>query len=287
MSINISSDNVYGKCDLKCQYNFDYPNTSLVAKNDDIMIGLTCDEQNTSPVEFNQKKFNVTKIIIVSPSVHLFNNSQVNAEILIHHTPVLGGKPLIVCLPIIESSNTTTATNLLTEIINAVSSNAPSDGETTQVNLSNFTLNSIIPKKPFYSYVGNDINKSLAAFIVYGYLDAIPLSDGTLTTLSNIIKPLSINLNGKYLFYNKEGPSSSFNSEGIYISCQPTGSSGETVTVSDGSNDTNNDLGDITKNPAVKIFVFLFFIILFFLMLNKAYNYFISNPLKINVSKSK
>jgi hypothetical protein len=284
MSINISSDNVYGKCDLKCQFMFDYPNTSLVAKNDDMMISLTCDDQSSSPVIFNKKKYNVTKVIIVSPSVHLFNNSQVNAEILIHHTPILGGKSLIVCLPIIESGNSTTSTSLLTEIISAVSSNAPSQGETTQINISNFTLNNIVPKKPFYSYIGNDIHKSQAGFIVYGYLEAIPLSSSTLTSLSNIIKPFPINLKGKSLFYNKDGPNNSFNSDGIYISCQPTGSSGETVTVSNGSNsnDTNYNLGDIGNNPTaqiiMKILLFLIIFIVFFLMINYAYNYFSANP---------
>lgn len=289
MSINIASNNVYGKCDLKCQFMFDYQHTSIVAKNEGMFLDLTCDEQNNSPVLFNKNKYNVSKIIIVSPSIHLFNNSQVDAEIIIHHTPVLGGKSLIVCMPIIKSSNSTTAASLLTDIIDDVSSNAPSQGETTQINLSGFTLNNIIPKKPFYSYVGNDIHGSKAAFIVYGYLEAIPLPAPTLIRLSHIINPFSIEFKGKYLFFNKDGPHNNFNSEGIYISCQPTGSSGETVTVSDGSssNDTNYNLGQIFNNPnakiVIKILIFIIIFIIFFLMLNKAYNYFSSNPIKINL----
>ena len=30
-NINISSQNVQGKCDLKCSYNFKYPETNVVA----------------------------------------------------------------------------------------------------------------------------------------------------------------------------------------------------------------------------------------------------------------
>ena len=37
-SIDISKKNVSGKCDLKCAYNFQYPESNTTAKNQDIMI---------------------------------------------------------------------------------------------------------------------------------------------------------------------------------------------------------------------------------------------------------
>ena len=37
-AINISPKNVYGKCDLKCIYNFKYKETNLTVKNNGINI---------------------------------------------------------------------------------------------------------------------------------------------------------------------------------------------------------------------------------------------------------
>jgi hypothetical protein len=286
--INIASKNISGKCDLKCEYLFLYEKTNLVAKNEGVMIVLTGDESNSTPVRFNKQKYRVGKIILVSPSIHLFNNVKTNAEILIVHTPILGGKPLIVCVPIIQSGDSSSATDVLTQIITAVSNNAPSQGETTNINISSFTLNTIVPKKPFYAYMGPDIHKSPAAFIVYGYLDAIPLTSDTLTTLSNIIQPFHIQTVGSNLFYNTNGPNHYVDEEGIYISCKPTGSSEESVPVDTGSdsNDTNYNLGDIFQNSTVKlivkIIVGIIIFILFFMLINQAYSFAIMlKPLKL------
>ena len=49
-------------------------------------------------------------------------------------------------------------------------SNAPSSGETTNVNMSDFTLDTIVPKKPFYSYAGDDMSGANANFIVFGII---------------------------------------------------------------------------------------------------------------------
>jgi carbonic anhydrase len=286
-SINISPQNVYGKCDLKCEYMFDYPTTSLVGKNNGVLLSFTCDEPNTSPVEFNKKKYNVEKIIIVAPSIHLFNDEQTDAEILIIHNPILGGPSLIIGIPIIQSSNTNTGTANITDMINAMATNAPAQGETTEINISNFTLNNIIPKKPFFSYMGPDMQRSPAAYIMFGYLEAIPLTSSTLNSLTNIIKSFDIKTPGKYLFFNKNGPNSYVNKDGIYISCQPTGASDESVIVDDGSgsSDTNYNLGSIFKNETVQTIIkFILFILLFLALfkgLNTAYNHLTANPIKL------
>ena len=134
-SINISPKNVEGKCDVKCSYQFAYPETNLTAKNNGVFISLTCDNSTNPPVVYNFAKYNVAKMLIVTPSVHVFNNETANAEILIEHEPVKGGPKLFVCIPIKESSNTTSASHLLSDIITDVSTNAPRDGETTTINI--------------------------------------------------------------------------------------------------------------------------------------------------------
>ena len=40
-NINISVQNIQGKCDLKCSYNFKYPESNTTAKNNGVFISLT------------------------------------------------------------------------------------------------------------------------------------------------------------------------------------------------------------------------------------------------------
>ena len=215
-SINISRQNVTAICDLKCAYNFKYPETSLTANNQGVFIIFSFDKSNTPPVVYNQQKYNVDTMMLVAPSIHIFNGTTTSAELIITHTPVLGGIPLSVCMPINESSNTNNATNLITELIQSVATNAPSQGETTTINISGFTLNTIVPVKPFYSYTGDDNTD----FIVFDILDAISLNTDTLTSLTQIIKPYPLPTSGGNLFYNKNGPNLSNVGDGIYIQCK-------------------------------------------------------------------
>ena len=140
-SINISRQNVTAICDLKCAYNFKYPETSLTANNQGVFIIFSFDKSNTPPVVYNQQKYNVDTMMLVAPSIHIFNDATTSAELLITHTPVLGGNQLAVCVPINQSSDSSAASNLVTELIQSVATNAPAQGETIQLSLLNrFTL---------------------------------------------------------------------------------------------------------------------------------------------------
>lgn len=266
--INISPKNVYGKCDLKCVYNFKYSQTNLTAKNNDINISLTCDNSNEPPVMYNSEKYSVSHFMIFSPSLHLFNEKKVAAEVIVEHIPENGGDNLFVCVPIINLSDTTNASILLSEIIAGVAANAPADCETANLNLADFTLNKIIPKAPFFSYTGS-YNNASANFIVFGLNHAIPLNDKVLNVLNSIIKPFKLPMFGDNLFYNEKG-SNSVNhiGDGIYISCQPTGSSEEqtdiTNTKSGSSSSSSNDLGNIFDSKAFKIIMKIIIACIFF-----------------------
>jgi hypothetical protein len=184
-NINISKQNISGKCDLKCAYNFKYSESNLTAKNNGVNIALTPDSKKVPPVTYNNQKYNVSEIIILSPSIHIFNGATVAAEIMIEHTPVQGGSPLNVCIPIISSSDSSTASNLITEVIQGVSSNAPAANETTNLSINGFTLQDIVPSKPFYCYTDSNNYD----YIVFDITNAIGLSSSTITTLQQIIKP--------------------------------------------------------------------------------------------------
>lgn len=247
-SIDISKKNVSGKCDLKCAYNFQYPESNTTAKNQGVLINLTYDNSKTPPVTYNTQKYTVTGISIVSPSLHLFNGAKTSAEIIIEHAPVNGGSLFKVGIPIKTSSESSEASNLLTQIIQGAAANSPSQGESTNLSISGFTLNKIVPSKPYYSYT--DKNDE---WIIFDTLDAISLNTSTITTLQKIIKPYALPMSGGKLFFNSSGPNSTKVGEGIYISCKPTGSSSEETKVEYSKNITSYDIGSILDDPVTKI----------------------------------
>jgi carbonic anhydrase len=281
-NINISKQNISGKCDLKCSYNFKYSETNLTAKNNGVSIALTTDSNKIPPVTYNNQKYNVTNIEIVSPSIHLFNGTTAAAEIIINHTPIQGGSQLNVAIPITSSSESSTASTLITQIIQSVSSNAPAANETTNLSINDFTLQDIVPSKPFYSYTGASDNTD---YIVFDITNAIPLSSSIITTLQQIIKPFPLPTPGGKLFFNSTGPNTTKVSEGIYISCKPTGSSDEETAVTYNKNVTTYDFTDLTNNPTVKlIFQIIIGCLLFigvFLAVSYGYSYIVNGEAKM------
>lgn len=263
-NINISASNVKGKCELKCSYAFKYTESNSTAKNNGVLIDLTYDSTNVPPVVYNTEKYVVENIIIVSPSIHTFNDKSMPGEIIITHNPQNGGNSLKVCIPFTSSIESSTSSQLISDIINKVATNAPSQGDSTNLNMS-FNLQKIVPRKPFFVYSGENSD-----WIVYGQLDAIPLSSTTITTLQKIIKPFPIPMPGGDLFYNSKGPISGVQlGDGIYISCQPTGSSEEETAVEYDKNSSSFDFSNVLESPIFKLIIIiligcLLFIIIFY-----------------------
>ena len=280
-SIDISKKNVSGKCDLKCAYNFQYPESNTTAKNQGVLINLSYDNSKTPPVTYNTQKYTVAQVIISSPSLHLFNGATTDAEILIIHTPVKGGPELFVCIPIKSSSESSDASYLLKEIIDITGTNAPSEGESTNLSISGFTLDKIVPNKQYYSYTDQGTND----WIVFGILDAIPLNSATITTLQKIIKPYPVPMIGGELFINTTGPNSTKVGDGIYISCKPTGSSNEETTVEYTKNTPSYDFANILDNPVTKmifqIIVGCILFIIVFIIFNYIYQFITTGETKI------
>jgi hypothetical protein len=279
-NINITSKNINGSCDLKCAYSFAYPESNLTATNEGIMISLTPDGSRQPPVTYNTQKYNVSKIMIVSPSIHMFDSSNSNAEIIIEHSPSTGGNLLSVAIPIVSSSETTEASNFINDIIQAVATNAPSEDETTNLNISGFTLQKIIPMKPFYSYEDDTTD-----WIVFGKINAIPLNGTILNTLGKIIKPFPLPTPGENLFFNKIGPNNNVKNDGIYISCKPTGSSKEEIPIVYAKNTQSYNFFSSLNSPYFKlIFQLIIGLILFivtFFMFNHLYTYVTTGKLNL------
>jgi hypothetical protein len=156
---------------------------------------------------------------------------KVNAELLIQHISDIG-QPFTVCIPIIAGTTLTSGSALLTEIIRRVSSSAPSEGQEVAVNLPNFTLQAMVPlKRPYFSYINTTSGAFSGNYIVFGLTGSITLTQATLNTLANIIRPYSLVMTGNDLFINNKGAQSSEIGDGIYISCQPTGDSDEEINI--------------------------------------------------------
>lgn len=255
--INIEYTNAVISCKGKCSYGFKYQNSTCVAINNGNYIGISYDKGVSAPVVYNGNKYEVSSVYIYSPSIHNFGGSLVAGEIVIEHTPILGGQYLNVAIPITEYG---VFCDSLNQIISDVAKYAPAQSESTTIQLKNFTLNKIVPNKPFMTYSFEN-----TVWIVFEKSNAISLTADTLKLLSTIIKPYDplVSDTQPNMFYNASGPSLTDGSSEIYIDCQPVSSSEETVDITNKNPDsTAFDWGNISSNPVGSQILFSIFIIL-------------------------
>lgn len=270
--IDISISKIVGKCDLKCSYSFHYSNSSCIATNRGDYISISYDKSSSPPVLYNATGFDVKEIRLYTPSLHSYNDSKTDGELVIVHISNTGANPLLVCIPI-KSNNTSSVSALFFKtLIDTVASSAPSDGETTTVNIQKFNLDLLVPRKPFFSYSATEPYQPCSEnvdYIVFGPLQgSLDMMPETLTKLQSIIlsNPYDVK-KGSNLFYNDKGPGQGGSNGEIYIDCQPVGSSDDlTEVVTDmGSSPYPSNINEWLNNPLVKIFLgsLLFIVILY------------------------
>jgi len=253
--------NVKNSCDNKCNYSFLYPMTNLAIINKGKFIEFKCDPTPMQPVTFNAGKYNVQDFRIYSPSLHRYGNVAAEGELIITHIDPTTGKHLLVCIPIKTGISIMGNAQLLDTLVDKISKDAAAKDGQTSINTSTFTLNKMVPRKPFYSYKGSLLHaeakctKQDVDYVVFKPEDAIILSKASLTKLKEIIKPSGITTktNKGGLFYNKTGPGKALG-DGIYIECAPTGYSGETKVEQEPSV-TEINMGYYMKNILSNYFV--------------------------------
>lgn len=231
-------------CDLKCEYSFKYPNSSLNVANRGEYLSLKTDVSNSPPAVFNANKYDVTEMRIYQPSLHSYGGKKAAAELLILHSNVSSQGNLLVCVPIVEGSGMGTAQgsssmSIFDSIISEVAKTANSTGTKTTVNIPTFSIDKFIPMKPYYSYTG-----TLPYSPCNGEYDYVVFSkdnDAVLNMSSVALKKLKklITANGytsktnnkNGVFFNKTGPSSltGAGKGDIYMECLPTGNEGESL----------------------------------------------------------
>lgn len=269
--IDISMSNITGKCDYKCSYSFSYNNSSCVATNRGDYLSLSYDKSSSPPVLYNSSGYDVQEIRLYIPSLHSYNDSKTDGELIIVHSSNTGAKPLLVCIPI-KSNNTSSVSALFFKtVVDTVADSAPSNGESTTVNIPKYNLSAIVPKKPFFSYSATEPYQPCSSdveYIVFDLLQAhLDMMPETLTKLESIIQsnPYDIKT-GPSLFYNEKGPGKGSAGNDIYIDCQPVGESDETTdVVTDTGGSSAISFGEWLDSPVVKLVLgsLLFIIILY------------------------
>jgi hypothetical protein len=142
-----------------CVYDVDMCSGASVAISDDRShLSVNCNGGSKSTISFYGTVYIPSEIRIYSPSLHTYNGSSADAEILIVHTPNSNAKTdgLIVSVPVSLAGSGSSANPDLTAIIQAANSINVS---TLAINSSapinyDVNVNNFIPDKPYYVYYG-------------------------------------------------------------------------------------------------------------------------------------
>ena len=231
----------YSICELKCDYEFNYPTSStLWLKNNSDYISFKTEITSDMPVLYNEGKYQVHEIRIFVKSLHTYNGQYADAEMFIHHINESGGNDLLVCIPIVKQDfSNGESSEIFRNIFNELAKRANSKNSETVININTFSLNKLIPMKPFYSYKGTLPYKPCNGnfdIIVFSKSNGgfITMTDNIYSKLSAIITPNIYTvkkIDNTYVYYNELGPSalSKSTSDDIFIDCQPTGADGESL----------------------------------------------------------
>lgn len=220
---------VANKCSLKCLLWYKYGNSSCTVKN--ITDQLLISYDGESDVMFNSVSYNPVEVRIFKPSIHKFDGSYADAELVIVHTGSNGG--LLLCIPMMATTNANASvgTNVLDDIIK----NSPTTNQSTSLNIHDFNLNHIIPKSSYFSYTGTSPYGECVPDVMYNYVvfpkTSLQIHNDTLNNLGNLIHDSYIPVYEGSCYWNEMGTKNNgFSGDGqIYIDCQPTGEEGEII----------------------------------------------------------
>jgi hypothetical protein len=299
--VNIAKNMSSGDCNLKCNYRFDYPKGEPLivenTRNDGLVIDYAQSRPKIAPVRYNGNHYDVRSTRITAPwGEFKIRNKFPNGMITIIHEPRVEGNRLIVMVPL-ETGGTNNAGGLVSDIMKAGMRQIPEKGDKTTLNLSNNSLNIIVPKQPFFSFQtakggvdyiiferGASINRKLL-WEYQRFVFGKTFSRNANKFIRNVqnAKPKMFTQTDGKLFYNKDGAKGLTNGDGsddVYIVCEPTDQADDNVFVkmedyaqqmgfdffSDGSS-------DVLKNPWVQAFILFIGILLLYAIIFKLMRY--------------
>lgn len=276
--------NTINNCDITCNLNFDYNNSSIVVKNiDGTYLSIEYESASNPNVTFSATKYTANEIRIFMPSLHTYNGKRSDAEILINHFGN-NNKHLLISIPIVNKGFLSNSANTLARIVQDMES-SKLNNFTEPLNITNYTLNlnDIVPEKPFFYYEGcsnhpNMFTNTNVKIIAYNYTQdnnssgAIFVDDIFIKNLSALLtnpnKISTVQIPKEQIFYNMNGPGNS-KKENIYIDCQPTNEDGELYVPINNNNDFNpNNFLELFKDKkTLSIIKALFGLFIMFIIL--------------------
>lgn len=235
--------NVDAYCNLKCDYAFSYPISSITAANRQDFLSMKFDKAINPPVRYNANNYEVTEARLYYPSLHTYSGTKAKAELIIAHQNNNGKGVLLVCIPIKVVQNSTSETvKLFDMILSQCAKTATTAGQQTVINAQTFTLNTFVPAKPFFSYTASlpyAPCNSQAHYVVFSQDSqgtSASMSYDAFLALSKIIQTHSYNAIKKSkipFYFNKVGAkqmeTNKANDTNLYIECNPVGDDGEVL----------------------------------------------------------
>lgn len=257
--------NTNGVCNLKCSYSFNYAPTSLQITNQGTYLSFKVDNTTAPPVIYNDQNYFVQEVRLYTPSLHTYSGgNHADAELIIVHSNMISTKNLLVCIPIVQSSTSTSDSSTFFDLIMIqLQKTANRIGQQTLFNNPTFTLGKFVPMTPYYSYNGTlpwSPSNGNYDYVVFMNDNAITISTQAFKILKAITttrKTIGTFSNPNDVFYNSTGPVPPNKGE-IYIECQPTGDDGEILVPA------RLDTGGIVDNQMLKM-LFNFTLVKFFI----------------------
>ena len=218
--INITTTS--SKCTSTCKFKYKYAISDCVLTNGGDYLGIQTTEKGNE-VYFNNALYNVAEVRMYAPSLHTYNGSHADGELIIDH--VGGGNNLLVCIPLKISG---TAASGASSFFHAFLPYVPQkEGGVSNVNVSNWSLNTIIPQGQYYFYNGTAPYPPCTGaynILVFGAKKALQVSSTSFAHFTAVIKKNTIMTKGAPaggLFVNPTGSVNNATSDDIFIDCQP------------------------------------------------------------------
>jgi carbonic anhydrase len=227
--INITST-PNGTCELKCDYKFDYKSSNITLSNKTNYVQLSYDMASSPQVIYNSDNYQVREVRLYVPSIHRYNGSTADAELIIVHSS--NSKNLIVSVPVRSSSVKGKTSRFLDQVADYVTKFAPNAGDQTSMGNATWNLNDFVPEKKFYSYSGTAPYSPCVDgfdYVVFDKVDAVDMTQDALNKIKrhiadSKIKPKSSS--NKVSFYQSAKPAKNDlgteSDDDIYIACSPT-----------------------------------------------------------------
>jgi len=271
-TINIDTNKKYESCVEKCSYNFNYPSkTHLQIRNNDNVLMMNFSDpvdEKLTKVTYNNADYKIFGFFLSWPSLNSFNGKKLDGELIVRHISTTG-KMLLVCVPIKKSEYSSSES--LSMILDESSKLANKPNAVFNYQYDNFSLQDLIPDKPFYNYGFEN-----ADFIVFDPINAITIDSNKFTNIfQKIVKKNADSLPmTTAIFYNDKGPNLEKLNDGIYISCNPTGESSDLVDISKSKNNVSFGAYNNNVMMLLKIIIGALLMVFVFSCISAIFGYF-------------